>query len=262
MKKISVLILLVFSVLFFRCETAIAFFQEPDKKMLDRNTIIIDFRYVNDYKKQHIKNSVNLPFDLMWQKFVDNRADFFSYLASLGIVPTKNIVIVNYDNNRERLLSDAAFAYALVYGGFKNVKILQGGMEGWVKSGFTVYSLGAEVIPQYWNFVYYEAIFYKPLRVKNAKKRKKIVLLNLNNNVSLREKGYNQISFNVDFLFSDGVLKTLDELKELLNGLKINKENVLIIYPDLKKESYALAFLLKYYAGFSDVYILKKGVGK
>lgn len=259
MKKVNVIVIQVFFILCFHSKAATAFLQKPEISLLNKNTIIIDFRAVNDYKKQHIRSSVNLPFDLLWQAFVNNRADFFSCLAAMGIVPTKNIIIVNYDNNQNRLISDVAFAYALVYGGFKNVRILEGGIEGWLKKGFTVYSIGDEVYPQYWNFIYDETIFYKPPIRKDAKKRKKVIALNLDND-TLKKSNFTQISFSIDLLFNDGMLKTVDEIKELLKGLKLNNENVLIIYPDLKKESYALAFLLKYYVGFSDVFILKGGV--
>lgn len=244
---------------FLLCNYTQAFFQEPSNSVVKPDTAIVDFRSVTDFKKQHIKGAVNLPFDLFWQNFIANQRDAFSFLASLGVVPTKNILLVNYNNSADNLISDAAFATILHYGGFKNVALLEGGMEGWVKKRLFVSSLGEEIQPKQYKFVFDEGVYYKQSAKKVTKKRKRDVLLCLEEADGGMQKKFNVVLVDIKMLFKNNMLKTKDEIEEYFKGLQVTKENVLIVYPDYKKESYALAFFLKYYVGFSNVFILKGG---
>lgn len=246
----------LFFVIFILFTEGQSFLIEPDQYLTVKDKITIDFRPLNEFKKQHVKNSINLNFEEMWRVFSENQQDFFSLLSSLGITPDKKVVLAGCDDKNDELLDCLAFAYLLYYGSFNDILILKGTIIDWQKRGIPIVSLGDEVLPKYWNYKLNEGIYYKQSKKNKAKKRE--VLISFDENVKSNNKFSRTIYIDIhDLQIKNSGLLEIEKLEEYFKRLQVTKENVLIIYPDRKKESFALAYLLKFYLNYDYVFILK-----
>ena len=100
---------------------------ETAHKDLERgNTILVDAMPSNFYQKGHIKGAMNMPlalFDIIYMmSFADEDKD-------------KEIIV--YGDTISRMY-DLEIAAKLMVRGYKNVKILEGGLSAWSAAGFQV----------------------------------------------------------------------------------------------------------------------------
>lgn len=236
--------------------SSIGFFAEATSELLKDNVVFLDLRKNEEFKKNHIKRSVNLSFDFLWQTFQNNPEDFFSSLVTLGVTPEKKVIIVTEKNGRKEITSAMALSYMLAYGNYKNVRVLMGGIAEWQKKRLPLVTVGDEVSPAVRQISLRNDFFYN----LKSKKRKgeKVVLLTLEKNISIPKSFQKEsLVIRMDKFFNDDLLANKNEIEEYLKELHISKENVLIVYPSEDKESYALAFLLKYYLNYEKIYLLK-----
>lgn len=108
---------------------------ELQKKIDDKNLVIIDVTDYETYKKGHIKNAVLADVS----KF-RNKVDSYQVLRSsseieklardLGINNDSEIIIYGHGNKKE-LLKESYLALALIVNGAKNISILNGGYLSW-----------------------------------------------------------------------------------------------------------------------------------
>ncbi len=225
--------------------------------MYEKDTIFVDFRATSDFKKSHILNSVNLSLDNLTQIFRLNQNHFFSYLSALGISPDKKIILTGYNNNKEEIISALSFAYLLVYGGVSQVYVLKGGFNGWQQKGLPVTTLGTEIQPKSWKYNISQGFYYKRDAKKSAKNRKNEILITLSEDTNFKKSFKNVIAMpSIDFIINDIEHSDMQKLEEQFKRLHILKENVLIIYPDYRKESLFLAFILRS-LGYKNIFILK-----
>lgn len=99
----------------------------------DSNLIIIDARSESDYKQGHIKGAVNIPVEDTFNPLIQtDRVGNIKYIAALfssvGIRNDHTVVI--YDKN-SYIDAGRVFWVFEVYG-HKNVKLLNGGLDGWI----------------------------------------------------------------------------------------------------------------------------------
>ena len=102
------------------------------KHQNDSNLIIIDARSEYDYKKGHIKGAVNIPVEDTFNPLIQtDRLGNIKYIAALfsnaGIRNDHLVVIYDGDSYID---AGRVFWVFEVYG-HKNVKLLNGGLEGW-----------------------------------------------------------------------------------------------------------------------------------
>ena len=96
-------------------------------KELDHvHPLIVDAMPSNFFSQEHIKGAVNMPMDIF----------DFVYLMCFAAKP-KDIPIVVYGNTVSRPY-DLEVADKLVSLGYKNVKVLDGGLAAWERSGYPV----------------------------------------------------------------------------------------------------------------------------
>lgn len=107
--------------------------------------IIIDIRGNEDYLKGHVPNAVNVPFALPTSAWtvvkggllleVPPVKNLFSILSSIGMRSDSLVVVVGKTGHPYPLADTARVAVTLLYGGVKNVAVLDGGYEKWVNEG-------------------------------------------------------------------------------------------------------------------------------
>lgn len=234
---------------------------EPSSDISGQKDIaILDLRTTEVFKKGHIQGAINVPFEFLYTKFLENRPDFFRYLSALGVTPDKQIVLVTKAYDKDDITHQFALMGILSYGGFNKVFILKGGIVEWQRRKLHLQKVGTEILPKSWKYQFRSDFFYKPQRKIPTKKRKKEVLINLGKHTSEFKPFKNVITIpDISIFFNEHDVKSQLEIDAYLKELKVSSENVLIIYPWQLKETYFLAFLLKYYVGFNNVVIFNGG---
>jgi thiosulfate/3-mercaptopyruvate sulfurtransferase len=102
--------------------------------------IILDIRSCEDYATGHIPGSFNVPFP-SWNTTrngllleLPDEADLFRMIGAAGINLDSWIVIVNKADNPYPLADANRVADTLIYAGIRNVAILDGGYDAWVRA--------------------------------------------------------------------------------------------------------------------------------
>lgn len=252
-------IITLFLTVFILCSKGYTFFVEPVKQNVSsKDTALVDFRDTVEFKKLHIKGSVNLNFKEMWRLFSETPLDFFLSLSALGITPDKKVLVTGCEGDSDELINCLAFAYQLNYGNYEDIRILKGNIKKWQKSGLPLVSFGEEIAPKQWKFKLKENYFYQQSKRGNQKKKKKDLLLTLDDSVKNDKKFARSIYIDFRTLpFTKGDIGEREKWEEYFKRLQLSSENVLIIYPADKKESFALAFLLRFFLGYEKIFILK-----
>ena len=133
MKKI-----LILSLLFFNLVASDAFITPNElKKSLDnKNILIIDVADSSMYKTSHISGAIHADIS----KFINLRNPYYlmnspkiiqDELKKLGINIDSKVVIYSH-NTKKGVLNSSYFAFILLYSGFENITILDGGYMAWV----------------------------------------------------------------------------------------------------------------------------------
>jgi thiosulfate/3-mercaptopyruvate sulfurtransferase len=101
--------------------------------------VVIDIRNSDEYQAGHIPGAVNVPFS-SWAVsrgglLVELPADdeLLATIGSIGIKNDSRVVVVNKTDTNFTLADAARVAYTLIYGGVKNVAVLNGGYNKWLK---------------------------------------------------------------------------------------------------------------------------------
>ena len=110
-----------------------------EKNLSGPDIVIVDIRKVENYKEGHVPGSVS-AFYGSWVAKKNNNTnelleadDLFDLLSSLGIKANSKVVIVGSAANPVDQCFRTRVAWTLIYGGVKNVALLDGGFEKWQK---------------------------------------------------------------------------------------------------------------------------------
>lgn len=96
-----------------------------------KNTVVIDARDAGQFEKDHIPGAINIE----WRQSVNRRNE----------IPRDKLVVVYC--NTGTLSAQAGLALRLL--GWNNVRILQGGFEGWkAKGGFDASKRVGQIVPE------------------------------------------------------------------------------------------------------------------
>jgi len=109
------------------------------KNIDDPELVIIDIRCGEEYRAAHIPEAINVPFpswavtrnDLLLE--LPEVGDLFNTTGSAGIRSSSKVVVVNKTDTPFNLADATRVACTLLYGGVKNVAVLNGGHNKWVK---------------------------------------------------------------------------------------------------------------------------------
>ena len=101
--------------------------------------VVIDIRNSDEYKDGHIPGAVNAPFS-SWATArggllleLPEADELFDTIGAAGIKSDSRVVVVNKTDTHFTLADAARVAYTLIYGGVKNVAVLNGGYNKWLK---------------------------------------------------------------------------------------------------------------------------------
>jgi thiosulfate/3-mercaptopyruvate sulfurtransferase len=111
------------------------------KNLSNPKVVIIDIRKAEDYKENHIQNSINLVAkswitkkkDILNEMISDD--DLKDLIGDAGIKLDSIVVVVGTVTAPIDLVSAARVAWTLIYAGVKDAAILNGGIEKWEKDG-------------------------------------------------------------------------------------------------------------------------------
>lgn len=117
--------------------------QEVKKLLSDNNTVIVDIREEDDYKKNHIPGAVNLP-DIFFflaettdEGLKEFKDKFQKQFSDAGITHDKKVIIYE-DALNNRYGGSCRGYWFLTYLGHPDTGILDGGFSAWNKAGLPV----------------------------------------------------------------------------------------------------------------------------
>ncbi len=117
--------------------------QEVKKLLSDNNTVIVDIREEDDYKKNHIPGAVNLP-DIFFflaettdEGLKEFKDKFQKQFSDAGITHDKKVIIYE-DALNNRYGGSCRGYWFLTYLGHPGTGILDGGFSAWNKAGLPV----------------------------------------------------------------------------------------------------------------------------
>jgi thiosulfate/3-mercaptopyruvate sulfurtransferase len=101
--------------------------------------VVVDIRNSDEYKAGHIPGAVNVPFS-SWAVSrggllleLPTTDELFATIGGAGIKSDSRVVVVNKTDTNFTLADVARVAYTLIYAAVKNVAILNGGYNKWLK---------------------------------------------------------------------------------------------------------------------------------
>ncbi len=101
--------------------------------------VVVDIRNSEEYSAGHIPGAVNVPFS-SWAKSsgrllmeLPTERELFATIGGAGIGSGSRVVVVNKADTPFTLADAARVAYTIIYGGVKNVAVLNGGYNKWLK---------------------------------------------------------------------------------------------------------------------------------
>jgi len=243
--------LLILAISIFKLSAFDAFITPSELKMSlsDKNLIIIDVADSFTYKKSHIKDAIHADVS----KFVNHESPYSlmnpveviqNELKELGINKDSKVVIYSH-NTEEGVLNSSYAALILLYSGFENISILDGGYMAWVFENELLTSSLKSEKPDNGNFI----VKINP----NILISRNILLDNLTTATILdarspqayfgieRSDGVASIghisfaksSFYKDKFLRDGTLREQSELDEIfIYGDELKIDDEVIIYAD------------------------------
>lgn len=109
------------------------------ENMAEPGLVVIDIRNSDEYKAGHIPPSVNAPFS-SWARAkggllleLPEAGELFNTIGAAGIKSDSRVVVVNKTDTPHTLADVARVACTLMYAGVKNVAVLNGGYNKWLK---------------------------------------------------------------------------------------------------------------------------------
>jgi thiosulfate/3-mercaptopyruvate sulfurtransferase len=123
--------------------------------------VVLDVRTEDEYNEGHIKNSINIPFEVPFSSWITMRDDLllelpsdeelFNVLGEYGITSVSKIVVITSlpaEGDEPYTLANATrVADTLIYAGVKDVSILDGGITKWINEGKTIITDSTEITP-------------------------------------------------------------------------------------------------------------------
>jgi thiosulfate/3-mercaptopyruvate sulfurtransferase len=101
--------------------------------------VAVDIRNSEEYQDGHIPGAVNVPF-ASWAKSSGSLLmalpadeELFATIGGAGIGGGSRVVVVNKTDTPFTLADAARVAYTIIYGGVRNVAVLNGGYNKWLR---------------------------------------------------------------------------------------------------------------------------------
>ncbi len=266
--------LLTFSLLFFNLLASNAFItpSELKKSLSEKSLIIIDVANSSLYEEGHITGAIHADIS----KFVDIESPYSlmntpqliqNELKELGINENSKVVIYSH-NTKQGVLRTSYLALILLYSGFEDITILDGGYLSWV---FENELLTSKIIPNIHsdgNFI----LNINPNIIVDLKYIKNNLSLNtildarseqmyygVKKSKDVKAIGHipsSKSSFYMNKFLKDTTLRIQDELEQIyIDGYELQKEDEIIVYSDTAFNASMEFYILYKHMGFKNTKI-------
>lgn len=195
-------------------------------QLRDNSVRVIDVRRAEDYKKDHIPKSVNLP---LAELLADDSPEKVLKIAqNLGIDDQTPVVI--YDDTFGALASRVA--WTLQYLGHSDVSLLDTTYSQWKGLGLETDSVETTVSPKTHSVNLHPEIMATADYLETAKEGKNVIVIDNRERLNYLEQhipGAINIPYRT-LASEDRILRKKDDLKRLLKNRNINEDSEIITY--------------------------------
>lgn len=195
-------------------------------QLRDNSVRVIDVRRAEDYKKDHIPKSVNLPLAELLAD--DSPEKVLNIAQNLGIDDQTPVVI--YDDTFGALASRVA--WTLQYLGHSDVSLLDTTYSQWKGLGLETDSTETTVSPKIHSVNLHPEIMATADYLEKAKDGKNVIVIDNRERLNYLEQhipGAINIPYRT-LASEDKILRKKDDLKRLLKNRNINEDSEIITY--------------------------------
>jgi len=235
--------------------------------------VIIDIRSSEEYGTGHIPQAINVPFpswavtrnDLLLE--LPEVGELSRTIGVAGLRTNSNVIVVNKTDTPFNLADATRVACTLLYGGLKNVAVLNGGYNKWVREGKPVSRESIQPTPVAYRAKVDKAMFVSKDYVRKRAGGPTIIVdaraptdfFGVTQDVFVEKAGHipGATCLPAPWIWTDkGTYKNIGELRGMAQGLVgRDKSREIIIYCGVGGYSSAWWFVLTELLGYTDVKI-------
>lgn len=231
--------------------------------------IVIDTRAPGEYRKGHIANTVNLPLS-SWAvnrnglfRELPADSDLLAIIGSAGIKEDSTVVVVGKGESDFDRADAIRVAWTLLIAGVKNASVLDGGYAKWLKEKKSASSeQTAPAAGEYSAKINQSAIVSKSYVLGRIGKsiivdtRTPELFFGMTTEIWAPKPGHIKSAINLPtpWVFKDGILKSINELEGMANGvIGENKSQEIIVYCGVGPYAAVWCFILTELLGYKNV---------
>ncbi len=216
----------------------------PNVDILKENIVFIDIRTTEEYKKNHLENSINLPFEHI-QEIVNNSNfdEIYSFFILTGVTLEKKVYLLPV-TTKEELVYIGGFAYMLHLMGITSVYIINEDYKSVVDKGFSVTNKGFKLMPATWEYRKNNIFISKKEYLAKAKSRDTFIL------------DIDKIDI-ISSLFNDDMFKSCEDINKLFFEKKSMRKKYIILKSQNNVKLFFLKYLLSMNCGYDNVSLFK-----
>ncbi len=240
-----------------------------NKNLNNKNLIIVQVSDEGSYKESHIQNATNTKIE-NWRmtsgKFVIIKPKdvIESEIRRLGISKDSEVVLYAPIKNPKDLLKTSYIFWALNYHGVKNVGILDGGLNKWVKDGYATNNQPSHIVKSNYISILNPALITDMRYVKSKLGKVPMIdarpsdnYLGITKTDGVARDGHIKGAMSYSWNFSvdgDYIIKDKNKLNELFTkGYVLDKNKELIVYCTGGLETSYNYYILSSVLGFQKV---------
>lgn len=241
-----------------------------EKNLNNPKLVVIDIRKAEDYKANHIPNSINVFYNA-WaiekagrKNELPEEDDLQDLITNAGINNDSMVVIAGITDNPGETLNMTRVLWTFNYAGFERVAVLDGGYNKWIKEGKALTTDVIKPKPGNFKIKINKKIYADKDYVKNALGKSTIIdargpdaFFGVTKLDFVARAGHIETAVNLPsaWIFTkDGTFRTKEDLEEMAKGvIGLNKDKEVITYCDSGKFSSGWWFVLSKLLGYKDV---------
>ncbi|TRX72490.1 sulfurtransferase [Carboxylicivirga sp. M1479] len=261
MKRLSIIAALVIYTLGAAAQGDFISVKELAGKINNKEVLIIDARKSTEYKKVHIRNSINFPVEELSSKtpiegMLKNDAELCKVMGAHGVDFNKEIVLYcNKGSNAGRMY------WIMKMMGASNVRLLDGNLDAWKAARKPVTRTPKMPKKTTVTAKLNRSSYLTMNDVKTKKSNGNVVLVdaradNYFNGTDPKSKGHIEgaISINSDLMRDDkGLIKTADDLNKLFASKGVTKDKEVILYCQTSTRAGLLYTIMTTKLGYTNV---------
>jgi thiosulfate/3-mercaptopyruvate sulfurtransferase len=266
MKKILFIILsIVCSSMVVKAQDIISV-EDLTKNLRDQNLVVISAGPKAEYDKQHITGAINIPYNSFdkagnIEGLLIADAEIAKILGDRGVSDKNSIVV--YDEFDGRYA--ARVYYLLKYLGAKDVKVLEGGIDGWKAGRKPITRNPTNVTKKTFAHTANRNIMLTTQEVAGNRPNMVLVDCRALGEYKARErdsKGHITGAINIEYkelLTADGKLKSKADLEKLYTSKGVTKDKEVVLYCSSGVRTGWHYLVLTSYLGYNNVKVYDAG---